>query len=81
MCAVCAGLILAGMLLTWTPRGYVSIEGVQGRYFIPLMPALLLVLRNPRLTWDRCAQRGLIYAGFIGQILAVMYLIKGVLVL
>lgn len=81
VCAVCAGLILAGMLLTWTPRGYVSIEGVQGRYFIPLMPALLLVLRNPRLTWDRCAQRGLIYAGFIGQILAVMYLIKGVLVL
>ena len=81
VCAVCAGLILAGMLLTWTPRGHVSIEGVQGRYFIPLMPALLLVLRNPRLTWDRCAQRGLIYAGFIGQILAVMYLIKGVLVL
>ena len=81
VCAVCAGLILAGMLLTWTPRGYVSIEGVQGRYFIPLMPALLLVLRNPRLTWDRCAQRGLIYAGFIGQILAVMYLNKGVLVL
>ena len=81
VCAVCAGLILAGMLLTWTPRGYVSIEGVQGRYLIPLMPALLLVLRNPRLTWDRCAQRGLIYAGFIGQILAVMYLIKGVLVL
>ena len=81
VCAVCAGLILAGMLLTWTPRGYVSIEGVQGRYFIPLMPALLLVLRNPHLTWDRCAQRGLIYAGFIGQILAVMYLIKGVLVL
>ena len=81
VCAVCAGLILAGMLLTWTPRGYVSIEGVQGRYFIPLMPALLLVLRNSRLTWDRCAQRGLIYAGFIGQILAVMYLIKGVLVL
>lgn len=81
VCAVCAGLILAGMLLTWTPRGYVSIEGVQGRYFIPLMPALLLVLRNPRLTWERCAQRGLIYAGFIGQILAVMYLIKGVLVL
>ena len=81
VCAVCAGLILAGMLLTWTPRGYVSIEGVQGRYFIPLMPALLLVLRNPRLTWDRCAQRGLIYAGFIGQILTVMYLIKGVLVL
>lgn len=81
VCAVCAGIILAGMLLTWTPRGYVSIEGVQGRYFIPFMPALMLVARNRRITWEGSAERGLMYAGFIGQILAVMYLIKAVLVL
>ena len=81
VCAVCAGVILAGMLLTWTPYGNVSIEGVQGRYFIPFMPALMLLARNTRLTWDRSAERGLMYAGFIGQILAVMYLIKAVLVL
>ena len=81
VCAVCAGVILAGMLLTWTPYGNVSIEGVQGRYFIPFMPALMLLARNTRLTWDRSAERGLMYAGFIGQLLAVMYLIKAVLVL
>ena len=81
VCAVCAGIILAGMLLTWTPYGNVSIEGVQGRYFIPFMPALMLLARNRRLTWDRSPERGLMYAGFIGQLLAVMYLIKAVLVL
>ena len=81
VCAVCAGIILAGMLLTWTPYGNVSIEGVQGRYFIPFMPALVLLARNRRLTWDRSPERGLMYAGFIGQLLAVMYLIKAVLVL
>ncbi len=80
-CAACAGIILAGMLLTWTPYGNVSIEGVQGRYFIPFMPALLLAVRNRRLTWEKSPERGLMYAGFIGQILAIMYLIKAVLVL
>ena len=81
VCAVCAGLILAGMLLTWTPRDHISIEGVQGRYFIPFMPAFLLVLRNGRLTWNRSAERGLMYAGLVGQLLTVMYLIKAVLIL
>ena len=45
------------------------------------MPALVLLVRNRRLTWDRSPERGLMYAGFIGQLLAVMYLIKAVLVL
>ena len=81
VCALCAGIILAGMLLTWTPRGYVSIEGVQGRYFLAFMPALMLVVRKRRVTWEGDAQRGLMYAGFVGQILTIMYLIKAVLVL
>lgn len=81
VCLACTGLILAGMLLTWTPRDYISIEGVQGRYFIPFMPVLLLVGRNGRLMYERSVERGLMYAGFLGELLAVMYLIKAVLVL
>lgn len=81
VCAACAGVILAGMLLTWTPYGNISIEGVQGRYFIPFMPALMLLARNRRLVWERSPERGLLYAGFVGELLAVMYLIKAVLVL
>ena len=37
VCLLSAGMIMMGMLLTWTPFGYVSIEGVQGRYFTPLL--------------------------------------------
>lgn len=81
VCAAGAGMILAGMLLTWTPRGHISIEGVQGRYFIPMMPALMVLLRNKTLTWERSPERGLLYAGFAGQILTIMYLIKAVLIL
>ena len=81
VCLACTGIILAGMLLTWTPKDHISIEGVQGRYFIPFMPALLLIGRNARLMYEKPVERGLMYAGFIGQLLTVMYLIKAVLVL
>lgn len=81
ICLACTGIILAGMLLTWTPKDYISIEGVQGRYFIPFMLALSLIGRNRRLMYERSVERGLMYAGFIGQLLTVMYLIKAVLIL
>lgn len=76
LCAACFGMVLVGMLLTWTPMGNVSIEGVQGRYFIPLLPALGLLFRNERLTFDRPADRGLVAGGFLAQLLTVMYLMK-----
>lgn len=81
ICLACTGIILAGMLLTWTPKDYISIEGVQGRYFIPFSLALSLVGRNSRLMYEKSVDRGLMYAGYIGQLLTVMYLIKAVLVL
>ncbi len=47
------GTFIAGLLavetaiyLTWTPVGGSIVEGVQGRYFIPLAPMLLLVFSN-----------------------------------
>ena len=74
VCGASFGMILVGMLLTWTPMGNVSIEGVQGRYLIPLLPALMLVGRNRLLLYERNPERGLAYAAFVGQLLAVMYL-------
>lgn len=81
ICLACTGIILAGMLLTWTPKDYISIEGVQGRYFIPFMLAFSLTGRNSRLMYEKPVDRGLMYAGFIGQLLTIMYLIKAVLIL
>lgn len=42
-------LVLASMLLGWTPRNLTYITGVQGRYFIPLLPLVLLSLFDKRL--------------------------------
>ena len=47
---VSAGLVLTSMLLGWTPKSLDYITGVQGRYFIPLLPPVLLLLFDKRLT-------------------------------
>jgi len=39
-------LIMLSMLLAETTYGYPTISGVQGRYFIPLMPLTALILKN-----------------------------------
>ena len=44
--AVSSLLILASMYLGWTPLSYTSIEGVQGRYFLPVLLPAAFVLRS-----------------------------------
>ncbi|WP_017721847.1 DUF2142 domain-containing protein [Kamptonema formosum] len=36
------------MYLSWNPVGALVIEGIQGRYFLPLAPLFFLVLSNPK---------------------------------
>ena len=38
------------LYLVWTPVGAAQIEGLQGRYFIPIAPAILLALTSGRLS-------------------------------
>lgn len=40
--AVCA----AAMLLYWTPKSYDIIQGLQGRYFLPVLPMAALTMSN-----------------------------------
>ncbi|MBW4682866.1 MAG: DUF2142 domain-containing protein [Microcoleus vaginatus WJT46-NPBG5] len=42
-------LITTAMYLAWTPVGAGLIEGVQGRYFIPLTPLFFLLLYNQKI--------------------------------
>ena len=41
-------LAVAGCLL-WTPTHYETLYGLQGRYFLPVLPALLLTCQPRRL--------------------------------
>lgn len=42
-----------GLFISWTPIDSSIIEGVQGRYFLPILPALLLLFRNSNITLKR----------------------------
>jgi len=53
-----AELIFLTLYLTWTPVGMDRIDGVQGRYFIPMLPVVVFVVpaiavcaRLPRWVW------------------------------
>ena len=80
VCALSAGMILMGMLLTWTPYGHVSIEGVQGRYFTPLLLLLSLAGRNNIVLLNDNKDRGIFCGGMVLQLLAVIYLIKALVI-
>lgn len=41
---LCGVMFLFGMLVWWTPQGATVIEGVQGRYFIPMIPLVLFAV-------------------------------------
>ncbi|WP_455682833.1 DUF2142 domain-containing protein [Thomasclavelia sp.] len=41
-------LVMLAMTLAWTPMEYNVIEGVQGRYFIPIIFLLLICLQNSK---------------------------------
>jgi uncharacterized membrane protein len=51
---ITAVIVATGQYITWTPVESPLIWGVQGRYFIPIIPVLLVALYNGRLS---CQQR------------------------
>lgn len=55
LCSICLGATMFSMLLSWTPAGSNMINGVQGRYLLPLLPILLLTFKNDKVVrtdWD-----------------------------
>ena len=54
-------LILLSMLIAWTPISSQFIEGVSGRYFIPVMLPILSVLQNNKISVKSEMKRTLIF--------------------
>lgn len=68
-----AGFAVGGMLIGWTDVGADFIDGVQGRYFLPVLPVLLFSLRPKAFTTkeDGSVQRSAVLAAVFLQILIV----------
>ena len=54
-------LVLLSMLIAWTPISSEFIEGVSGRYFIPVMLPLLMVCRNNKIAIKDETKRNIIF--------------------
>ena len=54
-------MIAAGMMFSWTPVGYPVIEGMQGRYFLPLLLPLTYCLKNTNLTLKKSLDKTMIF--------------------
>lgn len=64
VCAGCAMAILLSMLIAWTPVSSHVISGVQGRYFLPFLPVLLIALKNDWLILTKDRNRSILYLMF-----------------
>lgn len=59
------GLTLTAMLLNWTPIWSKSILGVQGRYFLPVLPLLLMCLQRLYIRSGKDMVKPVAYIGFL----------------
>ena len=49
-------LTLASMFFGWTPITSATVQGLQGRYFLPLMPIAFMIFRNKYITLQNGAE-------------------------
>lgn len=66
----------AGMLLGWTPKGSIRIEGVQGRYFLPILPAAIYSVQTQRITVSKKVDPYLIMSEILLVSLSVITILK-----
>ena len=45
LCVVCAAVVVS---MSWTPLSYTVLFGLQGRYLLPMLPAVLLPAKNAK---------------------------------
>jgi uncharacterized membrane protein len=61
LCLASAGALMLSMFLAWTPLSSRIICGVQGRYFLPFLPAFLLTLKNDTIVLTKNPDRSILY--------------------
>ena len=70
------GLIELSMLFAWTPITYLYITGVQGRYFLPFFPLVLIIFRNTFIKIEKNIDKILIFSICILDILTILQVVQ-----
>lgn len=72
-------LVLLSMLLAWTPLSSNTILGVQGRYFLPILPIALLICRTNGIKLAKNIDSYLIMTLYILNLFTIMEVLKYVI--
>jgi len=66
-------LVLLSMCIFWTPLSFNYIEGVQGRYFIPIVFTILIVINNQKIAFKEHIYK---YINIFSSLLTVITIIN-----
>jgi len=69
--AASTALVFLSMLLAFTAKGAAYVDGLQGRYFLPLVPLCFFAAQTTRLRRERMEDQWLVYAADV--LLAVTF--------
>lgn len=64
-------LVIVLLMMDFTPKGADAVIGVQGRYFLPALPLIVLLLRNNKLSIKNDPDRNVVFASAYLNIFAV----------
>jgi len=69
--ALSAAMVFATMFISWTPRESTEIFGIQGRYFLPLLPLVLMLFHGKSITIKKDISRKIMFSAVCLQCVAI----------
>lgn len=72
ICLVIFGALMFSMLLAWTPKSSNMVQGVQGRYMLPLLPVFLFTLKNPKVVRTGTDDRLILYTMMAADVYVIL---------
>ena len=72
ICLVIFGALMFSMLLAWTPKSSNMVQGVQGRYMLPLLPVFLFTLKNQKVVRTGTDDRLILYTMMASDVYVIL---------
>ncbi len=72
ICLVIFAALMFSMLLAWTPKSSNMVQGVQGRYMLPLLPIFLFTLKNQKVVRTTADDRLVLYTMVAADVYVIL---------
>lgn len=72
ICLVIFAALMFSMLLAWTPKSSNMVQGVQGRYMLPLLPIFLFTLKSKKVVRTTADDRLVLYTMVAADVYVIL---------